>query len=88
MIILRSLLVIYFAIFVPALPIAQGTSLINVPLKSELSDFNRETYRLSIVYLISVFCPVYREGRYRLLASRWYPIYWRYIRNRKTAKSH
>ena len=45
MIILRSLLVIYFAIFVPALPIAQGTSLINVPLKSELSDFNRETYR-------------------------------------------
>ncbi len=45
MIILRSLLIIYFAMFVMAFPIAQAASLINVPLKSELSDFNRETYR-------------------------------------------
>ena len=45
MIILRSLLIIYFAMLVTALPIAQAASLINVPLKSELSDFNRETYR-------------------------------------------
>ena len=45
MIILRSLLIIYFTMFVTALPTAQAASLINVPLKSELSDFNRETYR-------------------------------------------
>ena len=45
MIILRSLLIIYFAMFATAFPIAQAASLINVPLKSELSDFNRETYR-------------------------------------------
>ena len=45
MIILRSLLIIYFAIFVTAFPLVQAASLINVPLKSELSDFNRETYR-------------------------------------------
>ena len=45
MIILRSLLIIYFAMFVMAFPLAQAASLINVPLKSELSDFNRETYR-------------------------------------------
>ena len=45
MIILRSLLIIYFAMLVTAFPIAQAASLINVPLKSELSDFNRETYR-------------------------------------------
>ena len=43
--ILRSLLIIYFAMFVTAFPTAQAASLINVPLKSELSDFNRETYR-------------------------------------------
>ncbi len=43
--ILRSLLIIYFAMFVPAFPTPQAASLINVPLKSELSDFNRETYR-------------------------------------------
>ena len=45
MIILRSLLIIYFAMFVTAFPTVQAASLINVPLKSELSDFNRETYR-------------------------------------------
>ena len=45
MIILRSLLIISFAMFVTAFPTAQAASLINVPLKSELSDFNRETYR-------------------------------------------
>ena len=31
--------------FVTAFPTVQAASLINVPLKSELSDFNRETYR-------------------------------------------
>ena len=45
MMILRSLLIIYFAMCVIALPPAEAASLINVPLKSELSDFNRETYR-------------------------------------------
>ena len=43
--ILRSFLIIYLAMLVTALPTAQAASLINVPLKSELSDFNRETYR-------------------------------------------
>ena len=45
MIILRSLLIIYFLMFVTIFPTAQAASLINVPLKPELSDFNRETYR-------------------------------------------
>lgn len=42
---LRRLLIIYFVMMVMALPTAEAASLINVPLKSELSDFNRETYR-------------------------------------------
>lgn len=45
MMLLRNLLIIYFAIFALALPTAEAASLINVPLKQELSDFNRETYR-------------------------------------------
>ena len=45
MMILRSLLVICFVMFVTALSTTEAASLINVPLKSELSDFNRETYR-------------------------------------------
>ncbi len=43
--ILRSFLIIYLATLVTTLPTAQAASLINVPLKSELSDFNRETYQ-------------------------------------------
>ncbi len=43
--ILRSLLVICFVMFVTALSTTEAASLINVPLKPELSDFNRETYR-------------------------------------------
>ncbi len=45
MMILRSLLVICFVMFATALSTAEAASLINVPLKSEVSDFNRETYR-------------------------------------------
>ncbi len=45
MMILRSLLVICFVMFVTALSTTEAASLINVPLKPELSDFNRETYR-------------------------------------------
>lgn len=43
--ILRSLLIICFVMFVTTLSNTEAASLINVPLKSELSDFNRETYR-------------------------------------------
>ena len=45
MMLLRSLLIISFAMSITAAPFAQAAPLINVPLKSELSDFNRETYR-------------------------------------------
>ena len=45
MIVLRNLLITYLAMFLLASPLTEASSLINVPLNPDLSDFNRETYR-------------------------------------------
>ena len=42
---LHTRFIVFVTMLVLASPFAQAASLINVPLKSELSDFNRETYR-------------------------------------------
>ena len=43
--ILRTQFIIFLAMLVLASPFAEAVPLINVPLKSDFSDFNRETYR-------------------------------------------
>ena len=62
MIVLRNLLVIYLAMLLLASPLTEASSLINVPLNPDLSDFNRETYRFVHRLLNKRVLPGIRRG--------------------------
>ena len=62
MIVLRNLLITYLAMFLLASPLTEASSLINVPLNPDLSDFNRETYRFVHRLLNKRVLPGIRRG--------------------------
>ncbi|MXV75422.1 capsule assembly Wzi family protein [Candidatus Poribacteria bacterium] len=62
MIVLRNLLITYLAMLLLASPLTEASSLINVPLNPDLSDFNRETYRFVHRLLNKRVLPGIRRG--------------------------
>ena len=62
MIVLRNLLITYLAMLLLTSPLAEASSLINVPLNPDLSDFNRETYRFVHRLLNKRVLPGIRRG--------------------------
>ena len=62
MIILRNLLLTYLAMLLLAPPLTEASSLINVPLNPDISDFNRETYRFVHRLLNKRVLPGIRRG--------------------------
>ena len=62
MIVLRNLLITYLAMLLLVSPLTEASSLINVPLNPDLSDFNRETYRFVHRLLNKRVLPGIRRG--------------------------
>ena len=62
MIVLRNLLITYLAMLLLTSPLTEASSLINVPLNPDLSDFNRETYRFVHRLLNKRVLPGIRRG--------------------------
>ncbi|MCY4552210.1 MAG: hypothetical protein OXC79_00940 [Candidatus Poribacteria bacterium] len=62
MIALRNLLITYLAMLLLTSPLTEASSLINVPLNPDLSDFNRETYRFVHRLLNKRVLPGIRRG--------------------------
>ena len=62
MIVLRNLLITCLAMLLLASPLTEASSLINVPLNPDLSDFNRETYRFVHRLLNKRVLPGIRRG--------------------------
>ncbi|MCY3742923.1 MAG: hypothetical protein OXH00_18060 [Candidatus Poribacteria bacterium] len=62
MIVLRNLLITYLAMLLLASALTEASSLINVPLNPDLSDFNRETYRFVHRLLNKRVLPGIRRG--------------------------
>ena len=62
MLVLRNLLITYLAMFLLASPLTEASSLINVPLNPDISDFNRETYRFVHRLLNKRVIPGIRRG--------------------------